>query len=123
MKVKEIKIAAEKFIRCIEIENIEKYTIDFSKPWHFNESYKNEKVPYSDAYGIYLFTNPAIPWNIDIEGNNEDIYYIGKSEGNIGGRVWKHVGLVYEPNSNYQKCNPMFKYHNWHKDNISGEVK
>ena len=122
MKVNEIKIAAEKFISCIDAKNIEKYTIDFSKPWHFNESAKTA-VPYSDAYGIYLFTNPANPWNIDIESNNEDVLYIGKSEGGIGGCVWQHVGLIYEPNSNYQLCNPRFKYHKWHKDNISEEVK
>jgi len=90
------------------------YTV--STPWHFNQCRK-ESVPFGDGNGIYIYSCPADSnWQLAPELNVEDVWYIGKSDGNIGGRVWSHVGLIYEPDLNRVECVPRFKHHQWKKD-------
>ena len=36
-------------------------------------------------------------WNIPAIDNGAEILYVGKSDGDIGGRVWAHMGYIYEP--------------------------
>jgi hypothetical protein len=83
---------------------------EFSPPWHFNFN-KTQSVTFGAECGIYLFTKPAVPdWDITIESNTEDIWYVGESAGNIERRVWDHVGRIYESGSDYVECDPRFKY-------------
>ncbi|HUL11825.1 MAG TPA: hypothetical protein VLU73_06615 [Methylococcaceae bacterium] len=87
-------------------------SIDISPPWHFNES-KGKRLPYEADYGIYLFSKPSYPtWEIPLAENDSEIWYVGKSAGDIGGRTWKHMGLIYEPGTN-SPCTPRFKYNQW----------
>lgn len=86
--------------------------VEIGRPWHFNES-KEEYVPFGKEHGLYLFTKPNLPdWEIEAEENDNPVWYVGKSAGDIGGRVWKHVGLIFDPETKLV-CNPRFKFHRW----------
>lgn len=88
-----------------------------SAPWHFNKPDIVPRVPLGSESGIYIYTRPNEGnWEVNIEDNNSDIWYIGKSAGDIGGRVWAHMGLMYEPETK-KICNPIFKYNDWSEDN------
>lgn len=96
------------------------FNFESSKPWSFIYPPEgNTYVPFRNDTGIYIFSKPIVTnetdWNIPMEDNNSDIWYIGKSDGDIGGRVWSHMGLIYEPGSRIL-CSPRFKYNEWHKD-------
>jgi len=119
MKVKDIRSHIENFIKIQGIEA----NVQYSKPWHFN-FHKGEKVPFGDCTGIYLYAEALSDnWNIPIESCQRDIWYIGKSEGDLGGRVGKHMGLIYEPNSR-EVCTPRFKYNDWHSDaDVPADIK
>ena len=97
---------------------------EYSQPWHFNISYRDQKVPFASNSGVYIYTKPDEKnWHIPIEENIGDIWYIGKSEGDIGGRVWAHMGLIYEPGTQ-EECRPRFKYHDWSDDqNILDSIR
>jgi len=89
---------------------------EFSKAWHFNLSYKDHRVPFNDQSGVYIYSKVSSPqWDVPLDQNSSDIWYIGKSQGNIGGRVWKHMGLMYDPKTG-EPCDPRFKYHDWADD-------
>ncbi len=111
MKVKELKPHIDHFINFPG--GRQPVSAEFSRPWHFNFC-KGEQIPLSVGNGVYLYTKPATPdWNLPFEENAEDVWYIGKSEGDIGGRVWHHTGRTFEPGSQDEICNPRFKYHSW----------
>lgn len=99
------------------------FQIKISDVWHFNHS-QGIGVPFGDSSGIYIYSLPSSgSWNENPNEINEDILYIGKSNGDIGGRVWSHVGLIYEPGTK-EVCIPRFKYHQWRDDeNINDELK
>lgn len=59
-----------------------------------------------------MYSRPGEPWDVPLDRNTEDVWYIGKSDGDLAGRVWAHVGVIYEPGTN-EPCDPRFKYHQW----------
>jgi hypothetical protein len=80
---------------------------------NLNHSYQDGQVDFAKSSGIYVYSEPdAANWRLPIEVNENSIWYIGKSDGNLAGRVWNHLGCVYEPGTN-EACNPRFKYHQW----------
>lgn len=87
--------------------------IEFSDPWHFSHSYRDKRVPFASSNGVYLYTSPNKPWwNIPLDQNGGEVWYIGKSEGNVADRVWAHMGAIYDPATG-KPCEPRFKYHQW----------
>lgn len=86
--------------------------IETSDPWHFNES-GGQRIPYEHHPGIYLYTRPArTDWRIPLGENNNEIWYVGKSAGSLGGRVWSHMGSIYDPETG-TPWEPRFKRHRW----------
>jgi hypothetical protein len=99
--------------------------VEFGKPWHPNHD-RGSKVPNGAAGGLYLYTRPGIgEWRIDAKDNPNDVWYIGKSQKDIGGRVWHHLGSIYEPGVKGVECVPRFKYHKWSRncDYIAPEIR
>jgi len=98
------------------VPNDSSFRFECSDPWHFNISYQKQNVPFGGDSGIYVYTDPVSEnWNLQIEHNYSNIWYVGKSEGDIGGRVWAHMGLIYEPDTK-EVCKPRFKYNEWRDD-------
>jgi hypothetical protein len=95
----------------------------YSRAWHFNFSYKNRKLDFGGDSGIYIYSKPAEPdWDLPLHKNSEAIWYIGKSQGTIAGRVWAHMRLIFEPGTG-EVCNPRFKYHDWANDpSVPGDI-
>ncbi|GEM_PF-2041069 len=88
------------------------FQVEFAQPWHFDEA-TQRRIPFADDIGIYLYTQPATPnWNLLIHDNVSAVWYIGKSDAALAGRVWAHVTLIYEPGSR-QVPSPRFKYEQW----------
>ena len=85
---------------------------EVSAPWHFNES-KGAGIPFAKENGIYIYTKPNKPsWNISADENSNELLYVGKSVGDISGRVWHHVGRTCDPTTNLPSS-PRFKFHRW----------
>ncbi len=89
--VKDIKPAIEQFL--LKFSNIK---ISISDPWFPYPNYvsKNDTIDGFGKTGIYIFSKPNLKWNIPLEENNSEIWYIGKTEENnksIRGRVWNHL--------------------------------
>src|SRR6266496_3411362 len=67
-----------------------------------------------DARHVYIYTEPNVPkWDMSFENNHSAVWYIGKSDGDLAGRVWDHVGRIYDPSTGGKECVPRFKYHRW----------
>jgi len=100
------------------------FTAEYSGPWHFNKSYRTEQVPFAKSSGIYIYTRPALPdWKLNIQQNDAEILYIGKSNGGIAARVWQHMGLIFDPETG-QECDPRFKYHQWANEvNVPDDIR
>ena len=90
-----------------------KIEIEISKPWHFNHC-RGTNIPFQNEGkgGIYLLSEPGVPWEISADSNDRPVWYIGKSATNVGGRVWGHFGSVNDPETGFP-CIPRFKYHRW----------
>lgn len=83
-----------------------------SEPWHYREI-QEKRIPFESDYGIYLLSNPVEPdWRVPLEVNESDLWYVGKSAGDIGGRIWKHLGNAYNPDTG-QRYDPPCKAHDW----------
>jgi len=94
--------------------NPDDLSFEFSEPWYFNKENAGH-VPFGSSSGVYIYTEVTDNWETEFENCEYEILYIGKSQGDIGGRVWAHMGLIYEPGTK-EICNPRFKYHNWKDD-------
>ena len=86
----------------------------FGKPWHFTHSYSERHVDFAaQSAGVYIYTEPVTPdWNVPLEQSPAAVWYIGKSDGALAGRVWAHVGAIRDPETG-KECVPRFKYHEW----------
>lgn len=85
--------------------------VEVSEAWHFNASFGTKPYLQGES-GIYLLTEPRQDgWKQPAETNEQEIWYVGKSN-DVGGRVWEHFGRVYEPGTS-NRCFPRFKYHRW----------
>jgi len=83
------------------------------RPWHFEHSYRESHPDFAKSPGVYVYSKPASPdWNLALERNTELIWYIGKSDSNLASRVWSHIGLTYDPETQ-RPCEPRFKFHQW----------
>jgi hypothetical protein len=120
--VKDIVPCIEQFRTMFKQGN--SFKAEYSKPWHFNKSYKTDQVPFAKLNGVYIYSKPASPdWNVPIYQNEEVIWYIGKSAGGIGARVWQHMGSIFEPGTE-DVCKPRFKYHQWaNDDNVPDDIR
>lgn len=86
--------------------------IEISSPWHFNESGK-ERIPFEHHAGIYLYTRPGgTEWRVPLGENTNEVWYVGKSAGSLGGRIWSHMGSIYDPETG-TPWEPRFKRHRW----------
>ena len=94
-----------------------------SDPWYYLEQHTNLRIPYETDYGIYLFTKPSEPdWKISLDENRSTLWYVGKSAGDIGGRVWNHLGNVY--NENGERCDPPCRAHQWAgNENVDASIR
>lgn len=91
------------------------FSVEVSEPWHFNES--GGRVPFESECGIYLYTEPGDPvWRLPLAENQNAVWYVGKSGGSIGGRVWSHMGSIYDPTTG-TTWTPRFKRHRWAEAN------
>jgi len=98
-------------------------SLHFSRPWHFNHTFR-EPIEFAKDSGIYIYTCPANPWDLALDQNAQDIWYIGMSDGGLAGRVWAHVGAIYDPPGSGVLCNPRFKYHQWTTvETVSDQIK
>lgn len=90
-----------------------KLTVEVSDPWHFNHC-QGTNIPFQNAGkgGIYLLTEPGEHWDQVAESNYNPVWYIGTSQKNVGGRVWDHVGSIYDEETGAQNV-PRFKHHRW----------
>jgi hypothetical protein len=110
VSVQYIKKILDKFIALPW--NFQPLRCEISEPWHFNES-REIDVPFGYEKGLYLYTKPNVPeWNLPMINNENPVWYVGKSEGDVGGRVWNHVLPVTEKQTGLP-CIPRFKYHQW----------
>jgi hypothetical protein len=110
MRAKDVEKALREFEKSDS--SFGELSVTISNPWHFNSS-RELRIPFESEYGIYLFTKPSLPsWDIGIDSNDQDVWYVGKSVGDIGGRVWNHVGRIYDPETKLP-CSPRFKFHRW----------
>lgn len=95
-KVREISPAIENFI--YKQLNLTGVSLSTSKPWYPYPKYDGEKdtiMLLGGVTGIYLFSEPGEPWDISLEENSNEIWYIGMSADNtIRGRIWKHLDPV-----------------------------
>jgi len=88
------------------------------RTWCFEAS--KQKIPYAKTNGIYMYFSKFLTIE---EAKNEEVLYIGKSNGNIAARVWSHVGKLYE-NDQKTLCVPRFKYHQWANDkSVSTDIR
>jgi len=111
MNMSELKACADEFVNCcskpVEI------ALEFSKPWHFNHSFREEHPPFRGSPGVYIYAEPSLPsWQMPFEKCTSAVWYIGMSNGDIAGRVWRHVEPIYDPATN-QPWTPRFKQHQW----------
>jgi hypothetical protein len=77
----------------------------FSDPWQPKDRMVR-RIPQEDSGGIYLFTEPVAPAD---DGRGE-VWYIGTSNASLGGRIWSHLGRVYDPATG-KVFDPPFKEH------------
>ena len=54
-----------------------------SRPWHFNHSYRKTQVDFEKDCGIYIYSCPGEPWDVPLDQNAQEIWYIGKSDGGL----------------------------------------
>jgi len=87
------------------------FSVEISDPWHFNKS--GGKVPLEGECGIYVYTQPGdSDWRLPLAANQNAVWYVGKSGGSIGGRVWSHMRTIYDPETR-TPWTPRFKAHRW----------
>lgn len=110
MKIQDVKVALDTFQGLFP--GPVPFELEYSPPWHFHEAVKL-RVPFEHDRGIYLYSKPSSPdWHLPIGQNDSPVWYIGMSNSAIAGRVWSHMGLIYEPGTS-QRPAPPFKYHQW----------
>ena len=97
------------------------FSFKVGKPWKFTDR-KDEVIPYGENKGIYLFTSSHNSDSTIVSGIDTELLYLGKSKTAIGGRVWKHMGRITDPDTN-EPCNPPFKYHQWNYDRIPPKIR
>jgi hypothetical protein len=87
------------------------FSFEISEPWYFKDR-KELRIPYGDQCGVYIFTAPPDSSDMRAEGMDAKVWYVGKSVPAMGGRIWKHMGPVLDPDSG-EECAPPFKHHRW----------
>jgi len=83
--------------------NLNDLSFEYSEPWYFNKE-KAGYVPFSDCTGLYIYTGVSENLDADIFHCDTEVLYVGKSQGGIGGRVWAHMGVLYDPETK-EVCN------------------
>jgi hypothetical protein len=113
MIVREVKRVADEFAsRAARTPPLE---IEFSRPWHFNES-RQEYPPFRGCPGVYVYAQAdSTSWNTSFDASAGEVWYIGMSEADLAGRIWAHVGPIYDP-ATRQEWTPRFRNHQWNND-------
>lgn len=89
--------------------------LSISAPWHFKE-FRKTRLEVESEGGLYLYTRPASPdWKIPAATNASDVWYVGKSDRNLTGRVWNHMGVA-DPAQSTHDGSPRFSRHKWAKN-------
>jgi len=73
-----------------------RFTASYSEPCFYNYETRqwSSPIPYGDKIGgVYLIAlcKEMVDWRVRIEDNDSDVLYIGKSNGDIGGRLRSHI--------------------------------
>jgi hypothetical protein len=93
---------------------------EFSNSWHFDDA-KNSYPPFRGSPGVYIYAKGRC--NTSFNTCNLEVLYIGMSEVDICGRIWSHVGTIYDPDTR-QEWTPKFKKHQWANDeHLNNDIK
>ncbi|RWX47422.1 hypothetical protein H206_01514 [Candidatus Electrothrix aarhusensis] len=93
---------------------------EFSSIWHFDEA-KKTYPPFRGFPGVYIYAKGKSKSSFDT--CNLEVLYIGMSKVDLCGRIWSHVGTIYDPDTG-QEWSPKFKKHQWSEcAAISNELK
>ncbi|MAD88551.1 MAG: hypothetical protein CMK64_02510 [Pseudoalteromonas sp.] len=93
---------------------------EFSNSWHFDDA-KSTYPPFRGSPGVYIYAKGKT--QAEFDNCDLEVLYIGMSEVDVCGRIWSHVGTIYDPETK-QEWLPKFKKHQWESSSyVSGDIK
>lgn len=110
MKVCDVhKLCCEEFQRFVGAD-VPQFTFSFSDAWHPSQRF-DIRIPQENAAGIYIFSKCAQPdWKLAAHENASEVWYVGTSSSDMGGRVFAHLGPIIDQSTGEQQEPPYLRH-------------